>query len=328
MTRSPKTLLAAAREGDERSFTQLVEPYRRELHLHCYRMLGSVHDADDALQDSLLRAWQSVARFDGRQSVRPWLYRIATNRCLTAIERARRRELPTELSPGAVASHDIAWLEPYPDARLGLDELVPEARVVAREQIELAFVAALQGLSALQRAVLVLRDVLDFSAREVAVSLDTTEAAVNSALQRARGVVQERIPAHSQQQELADLGADVRSITARFVDAWESSDVDGLVAMLADDVRLAMPPAPEVYVGPAAVRAVLASGPIAHRWRMLPTRANGQLAFGGYRWDGQRGVFVGEGVDVLTVRSGRIVAITPFLVADLEPYGLPPTISA
>jgi RNA polymerase sigma-70 factor (TIGR02960 family) len=320
-------LLAAAREGDERAFTQLVEPYRRELHQHCYRMLGSVYDADDVLQESLLRAWRSIARFDGRQSVGPWLYKIATNRCLTAIASRKRRELPTDLSPGTVPTRQMEWLEPYPDARLGLDALAPEARVLAREGVELAFVAALQQLSALQRAVLVLREALGFSAREVAELLETTVASVNSALQRARAVVRERTPSRSQQQELAGLGGEVRWIAARYAAAWESSDVEGIVAMLAEDVRLAMPPLPAWYEGPDAVRAVLAAGPLTHRWRLLPTWANGQLGFGCYRWHDDRGVFVGEGLDVLTLRAGRIVAITAFLVADLGAYGLPSTIS-
>jgi len=318
-------LLDAARAGDERSFSRLVEPYRRELHQHCYRMLGSVHDADDVVQESLLRAWKSIGRFDGRQSVRPWLYKIATNRCLTAIESRQRRELPTDPSPGTFPDRETVWVDPYPDARLGLDALTPEARVVARERVELAFVAALQQLSALQRAVLVLREVLEFPAREVADLMGTTVAAVNSALQRARAVVAERTPARSQQQELADLGAEVRTIAARFAAAWEASDVDGIVAMLAEDVRLAMP---EWYEGLAAVRAVLAAGPLTHRWRVLPTWANGQMAFGCYRWQEERGVFVGEGVDVLTLWDGRIVAIDAFLVAELAAYGLPPEISS
>ena len=321
-------LLAAARQGDERAFTQLVEPYRRELHQHCYRMLGSVHDADDVVQESLLRAWRSIARVDGRQSVRPWLYKIATNRCLTAIASRKRRELPTDLSLGTAPTMETAWQEPYPDARLGLDVLPPEARVLARERVELAFVAALQQLSALQRAVLVLREALGFSAREVAELLETTVASVNSALQRARAVVRERTPSRSQQQELAGLGAEVRWIAARYADAWASSDVEGIVAMLAEDVRLAMPPLPAWYEGPEAVRAVVASGPITHRWRLLPTWANGQLAFGCYRWHDDRRVFVGEGLDVLTLRAGRIVAITAFLVTDLQAYGLPSTISS
>jgi RNA polymerase sigma-70 factor (TIGR02960 family) len=253
-----------------------------------------VHDADDVVQESLLRAWRSIAGFDGRRSVRPWPYRIATNRCLTAIASRRRRELPTDLSPGTVPTREPAWwLEPCPDARLGLDALRPEARVVARERVELAFVAALQQLSALQRAVLVLRAALGFSAGEVAGLLETTVASVNSALQRARAVVGERTPSRSQRQELAGLGAQVRWIAARYADAWESSDVEGIVAMLAQDVRLAMPTL-GWYQGPDAVRAVLACGPITHRWRLPPTWANGQLAFGCYRWHEERRVLVGE----------------------------------
>jgi RNA polymerase sigma-70 factor (ECF subfamily) len=321
-------LLAAARDGDERAFSQLVGPYQGELHQHCYRMLGSVHDADDVVQESLLRAWSSVGRFDGRQSVRPWLYKIATNRCLTALASRRRRELPTDLSPGTVPTPQTEWLEPYPDVHLGVDALGPEARVLARERVELAFVAALQQLSALQRAVLVLREVMDFSAHEVADLLDTSVASINSALQRARAVIRQRMPSRSQQQELADLGAEVRALAARYAAAWEASDVEGVVAMLAEDVRLAMPPMLTWYDGLPAVRAVLAVGPLTHRWRLLPTWANGQLAFGCYRWHEQRGRFVGEGVNVLTVQDGRITAITAFLLPDLQPYGLPPEISS
>jgi RNA polymerase sigma-70 factor (ECF subfamily) len=292
-------------------------------------MLGSVHDADDVVQESLLRAWKSIESFDGRQPVRPWLYKIATNRCLTALGSRQRRELPTDLSPRSASTPGREWLEPYPDGRLGLDALTPEARVVARERVELAFVAALQQLSARQRAVLMLRDVLGFSAAEVSGLLDTTVAAVNSALQRARGVMRERMPPRSQQQELADLGdEEVRAIAARYASAWEASDVEGIVSMLAEDVRLAMPPTPEWYEGPEAVRAVLSAGPITHRWLVLPTWANGQLAFGFYRWHEQRGVFVGEGVNVLTLRTGRIAAITSFLLPDLEAYGLVPEVAS
>jgi RNA polymerase sigma-70 factor (TIGR02960 family) len=321
-------LIAAAAAGDGGAFAALVEPHHAELHRHCYRMLGSVHDADDAVQESLLRAWKAIARFDGRNPVRPWLYRIATNRCLTVIESRRRRELPTDLSPGTVATEETAWLEPYPDARLGLESLSPEARVVAREYVELAFIAALQQLSALQRAVLVLRDVLDFPAREVAELLMTSVPAVNSALQRAREVIGRRRPTRSQQEELAQLGNEVQTIAERYARAWEAADVDGIVAMLADDVRLAMPPMLECYEGPAAVAVALSSGPITHRWRLLPTTANGQLAFGAYRWDAARDAFIAEGLDVLTLRDGRITAITAFLFNNLDAYGLPSSIRA
>ncbi|MFC0534090.1 sigma-70 family RNA polymerase sigma factor [Phytohabitans kaempferiae] len=320
-------LLAAARAGDEWAFERLVEPHRRELHQHCYRMLGSVHDADDAVQESLLRAWKAIGRYDGRQPVRPWLYRIATNRCLTSLESRRRRELPTDLSADAAPGQETEWLEPYPDARLGLDALAPEARAVVRERVELAFVAALQQLTALQRAALLLREVLEFPAREVADLLDTSVPAVNSALQRARAVVGSRTPARSQQRELADLGPEVLAIAERYAAAWEAADVDAIVAMLAEDVRLAMPPTPEWYEGPAAVRAALLAGPITHRWRLVPTWANGQLALAGYRWDEARGEYVGEGLDVLTLRDGRITAITAFLVTDLANFGVPAAMS-
>lgn len=317
----PPDLLAAARDGDQAAFGLLVEPFRRELHQHCYRMLGSVHDADDAVQETLVRAWSAIGRFDGA-SPRPWLFTIATNRCLTALAASRRRELPTDLSPEATGQ-EPEWLEPYPDARLG-----PEAGYLARERVELAFVAALQQLSPVQRAALVLREVLEFPAREVADLLDTSVPAVNSALQRARAVIRERTPARSQQLELAALGVEARELAARYRAAWEASDIGGVVALLAEDVRLSMPPLLAWYDGKAAVRDALAAEPLTHRWRLVPTGANGQLAFGCYRWYEERGRFVGEGVNVLTVRAGRITAITAFLVPDLDSYGLPAELPA
>src|SRR5262245_32764122 len=218
--------MAAAREGDPRAFARLVEPHRSELHRHCYRMLGSAQDAEDVVQDSLVRAWRSITTVDGPQSVRPWLYKITTNRCLTLLASRRHAELPTDLAPGTAPTEETRWLEPYPDARLDLGALPAEARVVARERVELAFVAALQKLSALQRAVLMLRDVLDFSASEVAEQLDTTVASVNSALQRARAAMREFAPSQSQQEELAGLGPEVHAIAARYGEAWESSNVE------------------------------------------------------------------------------------------------------
>jgi RNA polymerase sigma-70 factor, ECF subfamily len=291
-------------------------------------MLGSADDADDALQESLLRAWRSIARFDGRRPLRPWLYAIATNCCWTAIDARTRRALPTDLSPGSAAARETAWLAPYPDARLDLEGLSPEQCVLARESVELAFLAAIQRLSALQRAVLVLREVLGFSASEVAEMLNSSVAAVNSALQRARRVLRERRPSRSQQQELAALGEQAQSLAARYAAAWDAGDLDAVVAMLADDARLAMPPQVGWHQGPAAVRAALAGGPFRHRWRLLRTSANGQLAFGAYRFDETGRTFVGEGVDVLTVREGRVAAIDAFLVSELEPYGLPSTIAS
>src|SRR4051794_6386743 len=233
--RNEGDLLEAARAGGEDAFARLVSPYRGELHAHCYRMLGSVHDAEDALQEAMLRAWRGLKRFEGRSSLRSWLYTIATNTCLNAIARRPKRVLPVDYGPASdphVAPGDpvveSVWIEPYPDEMLGLEDGLasPEARYEQREAVELAFVAALQHLPPNQRAVLILREVLGFSAKEVAESLDTTVASVNSAMQRARAAVDERVPEQSQQETLRTLGDDeMREIVARYVDAWERNDV-------------------------------------------------------------------------------------------------------
>jgi RNA polymerase sigma-70 factor (TIGR02960 family) len=316
---APADLLHAARAGDADAFERLVGPYRDELLAHCYRMLGSLQDAEDAVQESLVRAWRSLGGLDQRGFVRAWLYKIATNRCLTAIERRSRRELPTDILPGTPQT-EISWLEPFPD-------LSPEAQYLERESVELAFVAALQHLSALQRAALILRDVLRFSAAEVADLLDTSTAAVNSALQRARKAVGS--PGVSQQAALRELGPDgVEAIVTRWTDAWHARDVDAIVAMLAEDARYSMPPLPEWYRGPADIRAFLLQGPLQSRWRFLPTSANGQLAFGTYLWQDDANAYVPGGLDVLTVRDGRVAQVVAFLSADLTAFGLPATLSA
>ena len=249
--REQEPLSAAASRQRER-LRQLVEPYRGELHAHCYRMLGSVHDAEDALQDTLLRAWRAIGRFEGRSSLRSWLYTIATNTSLNLIAKRPKRVLPIDYGP-ATDPHDgpgepiveSIWIEPYPDERIGLEEghAGPEARYELRESVELAFVAALQNLPANQRAVLILREVLGFSAAEVADTLETTVASVNSALQRARKSVDERLPDQSQQATLRAIGdTRLQEIVDGYVDAWMRGDVDAVASMLSEDATFAMPP--------------------------------------------------------------------------------------
>ncbi|HEY0343050.1 MAG TPA: sigma-70 family RNA polymerase sigma factor [Solirubrobacteraceae bacterium] len=318
-----RELLEAARGGDERAFQSLVEPRHGELHAHCYRMLGSVHDAEDALQEALLRAWRGMRRFEGRSSLRSWLYRIATNACLDAIGRRPRRVLPMDHGPGAEPGDapgmplaESVWIEPYPDELLPAGDAFasPEATYEQRESVELAFIAALQHLPARQRAVLILRAVLGFSAAEVADALDTSVASVNSTLQRARRTVDERLPDHSQQATLRTLGDErLREIVERYMDAIQSGDVDAVVALLTADPTWSMPPMPLWYRGREAVGAFLTDHPLAERWRHVPTRANGQLAVGCYMWDDERESFVAGVLDVLTLRDDRIDEVTAFV---------------
>jgi RNA polymerase sigma-70 factor (ECF subfamily) len=326
MTRGEEELLAAARRGDENAFQRLVEPRRGELHAHCYRMLGSVHDAEDALQEALLRAWRGLPRFEGRSSLRSWLYTIATNTCLNLIERRPKRVLPIDYAPAADPHEgpgepvvESVWVEPYPDEKLGLEDGLagPEARYEQRESVELAFVAALQHLPPNQRAVLIMREVLGFSAREAAEMLETTTASVNSALQRARASADERLPEQSQQATLRSLGDDrLREIVDAYVDAWERCDVDAVVDMLTEDATFAMPPLGTWFSGREALEVFLAGWPMSGqwRWRPLQVQANGQVALAFYSWDPDEESYIPFALNVLTFRGERISDVTAFIV--------------
>ena len=337
-------LLAAAQGGDEGAFEALVSPYRNELHAHCYRMLGSVHDAEDVMQEVLLRAWRGLARFEGRSSLRSWLYRIATNACLNAVRSGSRRVLPIGSmavpgeDPGGIQGiqgqpvGESGWLEPYPDTMVAMAQDVrgPEARYEQRESLELAFVAALQYLPANQRAALILRDVLGFSARDAADALATTTAAVNSGLQHARANVEARVPHKSQQTTLRALGDErLRELVERYMAALEAADVEAMLDMLTEDATWCMPPLSEWYQGHAAIADFLRAGPLTVRWRHVPTQANGQAAVGCYVWDDATGTYVGHVLDVLTVEGERIAAVTAFIDRDVFiRFGLPTELPA
>jgi RNA polymerase sigma-70 factor (ECF subfamily) len=323
-------VLAAARTGDEDAFTALVEPYRRELNAHCYRMLGSVYDAEDALQESLIRGWRALARFEGRSSLRSWLYTIATNACLDQIARRPKRMLPIDYGPAADPHTppgdpivESVWLEPYPDEMLGREDgyAAPEASYERREGVELAFIAALQHLGPNQRAVLILREVLGFSAKETAGMLETTVASVNSALQRARAAVEERVPEQSQQASLRAVGEDaVRELVDRYIDAWERCDVEAFAAMLTEDATFAMPPLSTWYRGRQGIATWASLSPLSGdwRWRTVFTRANGQPALAFYSWDEGHEAYLPFALNVLSLRGLRVSAVTAFIVRATE----------
>jgi RNA polymerase sigma-70 factor, ECF subfamily len=321
---------------DEAAFRELVDAHSADVHAHCYRMLGSLHDADDALQDTLLRAWRALPRFRGQSSLRTWLYRIATNVCLDAIARRPKRVLPIDYGPPTPSGTAESgrplpaglWIEPYPDEVIGIADgaAAPDARYERREAIELAFIAALQHLPPRQRAALILRDVLGFSAKEAAASLHTTAASVNSALRRARTAVKERLPEQSQQATLRALGdRALQELVDRFADAFERGEIEAILSMLAEDATFAMPPHPEWRRGRDA---------IAESWlmpedsppglRYAPARANGQLALGTYLMEPETGSYVPIALDVLTLRGHLIADVTAFRThATFSRFGLP-----
>jgi RNA polymerase sigma-70 factor (TIGR02960 family) len=325
-------LLARARAGDSDAFRELTEPHRRELQVHCYRMLGSFQDAEDALQDTLLAAWRGLAAFEGRSSLRTWLYRIATNRSLNARRSTSRRaakewDVPDVQPPEPTRLGEVVWLEPYPDDQLegAVDApLGPEVRYEQTESISLAFVTALQLLPPRQLAVLILRDVLGFHADDVADMLDSTVDSVNSALKRARAALQ-ALPRPALEREPAPApdSPSEHAIVAKFVSAWESADIDALVTLLTDDVLVSMPPMPFEYEGrEVAARFCASLFAAGRRFDLVRTRANGQPAFGAYL-RGPTGVRHGVGLFVLTLTGDRIGAITRFDNSVLPSFGLP-----
>ncbi len=322
-------LLRAAAQGDESAFEQLVETHRRELHAHCYRMTGSTYDADDALQDAMLRAWRNIGKFKGNSSLRAWLYKIATNTCLDLINRRPKRVLPLDYGPDSDPFEgpgqpliESVWVEPYPDEQMGLADgyAAPEAGYEMRESVELAFIAALQHLPANQRAVLIMREVLGFSAQEAADLLETSPQSVNSALQRARASVDQKLPDQSQQETLRTLGDDeLEKLVKNYVEAIETGDVERMVGMLAEDAAWSMPPLATWYRGDR-IPDFLRVGPLSGdwRWKHVPTHANGQPAVGCYTWDEDEGAYLPFCVDVLTLEGGRIKEVTAFIVKAMK----------
>jgi RNA polymerase sigma-70 factor (TIGR02960 family) len=332
MTEVASKLISRAAAGDEQAFHRLVDPYRRELHVHCYRILGSTEDAQDALQETLLAAWQGLGSFERRASIRTWLYRVATNRCLNMLRAASRRprmetpHLDADL-PEPTRLGEIVWLEPYPDALL--DELPdrppgPEARYEAREAISLAFVTALQLLPARQRAVLILRDVLGYHAKEAARMLDSTTESVTSALKRARATLARQTPRAGERQPPPKARSPTeQELVERLTRAFEASDVEAIVALLSEDVQLAMPPLE--YIGREQAARFLTAVTLQGRCRnrVVPTRANGQPALGLYARDPDGRVSHAMGLLVLTLAGDQICAITRFDHSVLPHFGLP-----
>ncbi|HLO28698.1 MAG TPA: sigma-70 family RNA polymerase sigma factor [Anaerolineales bacterium] len=340
-------LLAAARNGDAGRFSELTEPYRRELQVHCYRILGSLHDAEDLVQETFLRAWRRLDTYEGRASFRSWLYKIATNACLDFLDQQRsRRLLPNASLPRAdpragitPPAPEMTWLEPFPDEWLSDSAAInPEARYTDSESVSLSFLTALQVLPPRQRAVLILRDVLDFSAIETADVLELTVSSVNSALHRARTTLSQRY--RHEKMEATTLSATderTRWLLDHFVQAWESADVNGLVALLKQDAAFAMPPSPSWYQGRKAIQIFTAAtifaddgmfpGKAADRWRLLPTRANGSPAFAIYQ-RAEKNDYQPFGLVVLTIERNKLSEIMSFIDPSLPAlFGFPATLS-
>ena len=331
-------LLTRATSGDEQAFRELTDPLRRELQLHCYRMLGSMQDAEDMVQETMLGAWRGLGSFEARASVRSWLYRIATNRCLNALRDARRRPPPTSDAaahfPAPTRMAEPTWLEPYPDVLLeGLTDTAPgpDVRYEARETVELAFIAALQALPPRQRAALVLRDVLGYRASEVAELLDSSEDSVKSALKRARAGMDAQLP-HGRDQAPLPESPQERELVAAFADAWEVGDVDRIVSLLTEDSWLTMPPLPFEYQGPEAIATFFTAivGTRAGRAvRLISTRANTQPAIASYIADPHGAVSHATVLTVLTLEGDRISALTGFSDSGVfVRFGLPRTLPA
>jgi RNA polymerase sigma-70 factor (ECF subfamily) len=333
---SESDALTAARAGDRPAFEALIEPYRRELKAHCYRMSGSIHDAEDLLQESLLKAWRAIGGFEGRSSLRTWLYKVTTSACLDAVGPRKNRALPMDFGgpsePGApmTPKAEALWIEPCPDDLMLDSARSPEARYSARESVALAFLAALQLLPAKQRAVLILRDVLGWQALECADLLQLTVAAVNSSLQRARETLSRSDRARKERCQPEDDST--RSLLARYLRVWEEADLKGLVALLHEDAVLSMPPFDAWFKGTSAISAAIGAMVFtpgsAGRLRLIPIRASGQPAFAMYEQDPATKGFRAKGLHVVELVNGRVVEITAFPEPKLfSAFGLPPTLA-